>query len=160
MPEILLSFILVASCFSCIYLVHAIFFATIKEDAILAAFGASAVLSFGSQTTSYGTKDAFFGAVIGAIVGVSITYLEIPATVGSILSISICIAIMQASQIIYPPGGAISLIPIMANQQLQELGFLFVLSPVCTGICVLLLFSKLKNLINKTSWQVQKQSKS
>lgn len=147
----LLPFITTVSCFGCIYWFHAIFFNTLKEECLIAAFGASAVLAFSNfgVTSQYAPKNMFLGAMLGASIGVYMNTIHLDRTVAILFAISSCVLLMDLTKLKYPPGGAMALLPIVSNnKEIQDLGYFFILCPVLTGIGIIFFFSKLQKTIN------------
>ncbi|MFD0962673.1 HPP family protein [Pseudofulvibacter geojedonensis] len=162
MRKAIISFIVTILCFVNIYSVHYIFITEIKDSSLIAAFGAAAVLSFSNLKKTLSTKIIFIGSIIGALIGVSSNILIGNITIAIIVSISLSVFVMQLLKINYPPGGAIAIIPIIADKGLQDLEYLFVFFPVVTGITSIVLFSKIQIYINYKSnqlWPLKKQSK-
>lgn len=161
LTELVVSFLIVTICFSCIYYLHADLLEVLNDKYIIAAFGAAAVLFFTSPTNAaYPAQNVFLGSIIGAVLGVFFYNLCADKTLAMILSISVCVVVMDVTKLKYPPGGAIALIPILSTAEIQNLGYFFVIYPVLTGISVLFLGSKIQKItIQKLSqlWQVQKQ---
>jgi len=158
---ILNSFLITILCFSCIYVLHDILFSLANDVYVIAAFGASAILVFSTNECGvYSVKSTFLGASIGAVTGVFFNMLEIDKALSIILVIGTCVFIMNLTNLKYPPGGAIALIPVLSGNEIQYLGYYYVFCPVLTGITIIFLFSKLQILINtklNKQWQVQKQ---
>ena len=64
------------------------------------------------------------------------------------IAISSCILIMNLLNISYPPAGAITIIPIISNSEIQDLGYWYVIYPTITGLVIIYSFSKIKNKLN------------
>ncbi|KAI8097668.1 HPP family-domain-containing protein [Halteromyces radiatus] len=93
---------------------------------VIASFGASAVLLYGSIDSPLAQpRNAFFGHVIGALVGVSISklFIQVPTSwaspeqqvivqwVAGATAVSLAIVVMQMTTTVHPPGGATALLP-------------------------------------------------
>jgi CBS domain-containing membrane protein len=52
---------------------------------------------------------------------------------------------MQITKTLHPPGGATALLAIIGSRQIKELGYLYVLSPILSGVLILLLVALLIN---------------
>ena len=158
---ILNSFLITNLCFLCIYILHEMLFPLTSDLYVIAAFGASAVLVFStSDNGGYSMKNTFFGASIGAVIGVFFNMLDLDKALSIILAISTCIFMMNLTNLKYPPGGAIALIPVLSGNEIERLGYYYLYCPVLTGITIIFLFSKLQILINTKlykQWQVPKQ---
>jgi CBS domain-containing membrane protein len=118
---------------------------------LIGSFGASAVLLFGSSNSPLAQpRNLIGGHVISGIIGVTI-HLLIPNSLwlASALSVALSIVAMQITQTMHPPGGATALIANIGSQKVKELGYLFILSPVLTGVGILFLIALVVNNIPK-----------
>lgn len=144
------SFFITMACFGSIYFLHAILFNDLGNQCLIAALGAAAVLTFSrSEAADYKTKNMFLGSVLGASIGVFFNSMPIDKTLAIVLAISSCVLLMEVTQLKYPPGGAMALIPILSDKVIQDLGYLFILYPVLSGISIIFFFSKVQKNINK-----------
>lgn len=127
---------------------------------LIGSFGASSVLIYGNINSPFSQpRNLIGGHLVGAIVGVTI-YKLVPgeAWLTSALSVSVTIVIMQITKTLHPPGGATALIANIGSVKIQSLGYLYVLSPVLTGVMVLLLVAIICN--NATSHRSYPKNKS
>ena len=62
---------------------------------------------------------------------------------------SLSIVLMQVTKTLHPPGGATALIAIIGSEKIKGLGYMYVLSPVLTGVSILLMVALIFN--NATS---------
>lgn len=118
---------------------------------LIGSFGASAVLVFGATNSPLAQpRNLVFGHLISAIIGVCI-YKLIPNELwlSSALSVSLSIVAMQMTKTMHPPGGATALIANIGSQKIKDLGFLYILSPVMTGVTILFLVAVIVNNIPK-----------
>lgn len=118
---------------------------------LIGSFGASSVLIYGLINSPLAQpRNLIGGHLVCALTGVSIHHL-IPAEVwlSSALSISVAIVLMQITKTLHPPGGATALIANIGSPKIQALGFYYVLSPVLSGVIILLLVAIVCN--NATS---------
>jgi len=65
-------------------------------------------------------------------------------------AVATAVALMHLTRTLHPPGGATALLPVIGGEQVQDLGFLFVLVPVGLGVLVLLAAAVLFNNIPRT----------
>ena len=65
----------------------------------------------------------------------------------SALSVSLSIVLMQITKTLHPPGGATALIANIGSEKVRSLGYGYVLSPVLSGVLILLLVALLFNNI-------------
>jgi CBS domain-containing membrane protein len=118
---------------------------------LIGSFGASSVLIYGLINSPLAQpRNLIGGHLVCALTGVSIHHL-IPAEVwlSSALSVSVAIVLMQITKTLHPPGGATALIANIGSPKIQALGFYYVLSPVLSGVIILLLVAIVCN--NATS---------
>jgi CBS domain-containing membrane protein len=126
---------------------------------LIGSFGASAVLVFGSTNSPLAQpRNLVAGHLISAIIGVSIRKI-IPNDLwlASALSVSLSIVAMQITKTLHPPGGATALIPQIGSEKIKALGFEYVLSPVLSGVVILLIVALIVNNIPKNRQYPYKQ---
>ncbi len=114
---------------------------------LIGSFGASAVLIYGVINSPLAQpRNLIGGHVISAFIGVSIyKLLGAQLWLSASLSVSISIVVMQITKTLHPPGGATALIANMGGAQVHALGFFYVLSPVLSGVTILLLIALVCN---------------
>lgn len=56
---------------------------------------------------------------------------------------------MQITKTLHPPGGATALIAVIGTEKVKALGYMYVLSPVFTGVLILLIVALVFNNITK-----------
>jgi len=158
---ILNSFLFTWISFLSIYIIHHELFPFDNQVYVIAAFGATAILMFSTGLgDAYPMKNTFLGAVIGAIIGVFFNNLNMDKAMAIALTISTCVFIMNLTNLKFPPGGAIALIPVLSGKEIEHLGYYYVCFPVLTGVAIIFFFSKIQSLINTKlykQWQVPKQ---
>lgn len=120
---------------------------------LIGSFGASSVLIYGAiQSPLAQPRNLVGGHVISAFIGVCIfklipgpewTWLAAP------LAVSLSIVAMQMTKTLHPPGGATALIAVTGTPKVQALGFMYVLSPVLSGVLILLLVAIIANNLTK-----------
>ncbi|AEI49291.1 HPP family protein [Runella slithyformis] len=107
---------------------------------LIGSFGASAVLIFGAiQSPLAQPRNLVGGHVISALLGVSICQL-FPTIIWltAPLAVGLSIISMQITKTLHPPGGATALIAVIGSEKIKDLGYWFVLTPVASGVCILL----------------------
>jgi CBS domain-containing membrane protein len=114
---------------------------------LIGSFGASSVLLYGVINSPLAQpRNVIGGHVLSAIVGVSInTFLPTQMWFNAGLAVSVSIVVMQITKTLHPPGGATALLAIIGSKQIKELGYLYVLSPIMTGVLILLLVALVIN---------------
>lgn len=118
---------------------------------LIGSFGASSVLIYGLINSPLAQpRNLIGGHLVCAFVGVCAHKL-IPNEIwlSSALSVSVSIVLMQITKTLHPPGGATALIANIGSEKIHALGFLYILSPVLSGVIILLLVAILCN--NATS---------
>jgi CBS-domain-containing membrane protein len=128
---------------------------------LIGSFGASAVLVYGATNSPLAQpRNLVGGHLVSAIVGVTMHKL-IPGEIwlSSALAVSTAIVMMQITKTIHPPGGATALIANIGSEKIKALGFVYVLSPVFTGVLILLMVALIFNNIPKNRFYPYKRPK-
>ena len=118
---------------------------------LIGSFGASAVLIFGIINSPLAQpRNLIGGHIISAIIGVTVNKL-IPGEMwlACALSASLSIVLMQVTKTLHPPGGATALIANIGSEKIKSLGYLYVLSPVLTGVLILFFTALIFNNITR-----------
>lgn len=114
------------------------------------SFGASAVIIFSTPHSPYALpRHAIGGHVVSAVVGVLIyRFLGVHGCLWfcAALAVATAIFLMQVTRTIHPPGGATALIAVVGTNKVHALEYYYILSPVLTGILILLCTSALLRL--------------
>lgn len=119
---------------------------------LIGSFGASAVLIYGVINSPLAQpRNLIGGRLISAIIGVTIHKL-LPNELWLACAISVALAIvaMQITKTLHPPGGATALIANIGSEKIKNLGYFYVISPVLTGVIILLIIALIFNNISKT----------
>ncbi|MGV3706702.1 MAG: HPP family protein [Arcticibacter sp.] len=118
---------------------------------LVGSFGASAVLVFGIINSPLAQpRNLIGGHVLCALVGVTVHKIcPHDVWLASALAVSSSIVLMQITKTLHPPGGATALIANIGSEKILALGYWYVLSPILSGVLVLLLVALLFN--NMTS---------
>ncbi len=106
---------------------------------LIGSFGASSVLVYGIIESPFSQpRNLIGGHVISAFIGVTVEHL-LPNTMflAAPLAVSLSIVVMQITKTLHPPGGATALIAIISSEQIKDLGYWYVLSPVLSGVLIL-----------------------
>ncbi|MBC7381506.1 MAG: HPP family protein [Bacteroidia bacterium] len=116
---------------------------------LIGSFGASSVLVYGAiQSPLAQPRNLIGGHLISAITGVTVAQL-LPDIIWltAPLAVSLSIVFMQISKTLHPPGGATALIAVIGSERIKALGYMYVLNPVLSGACILLLVALIFNNI-------------
>jgi len=114
---------------------------------LVGSFGASAVLIYGVPKSPYAQpRNLVLGHTLSAIIGVSCALLlsESPAIAAS-LAVSLALTVMHLTNSIHPPGGATALIAVIGSEEIHQMYFWFVLSPIFSGAVIMLVVALLVN---------------
>jgi CBS domain-containing membrane protein len=114
---------------------------------LIGSFGASSVLIYGIINSPFSQpRNLVGGHLLSALIGVTVGKI-FPDIVwlSAALSVSLSIVAMQATKTLHPPGGATALIANIGSEKIKHLGYWYVLSPVLTGVVILLLVAVIFN---------------
>ncbi|MBB4801480.1 CBS-domain-containing membrane protein [Flavobacterium nitrogenifigens] len=118
---------------------------------LIGSFGASSVLVYGIIQSPFSQpRNLIGGHLISAFIGVTVGKL-VPDIVWltAPLAVSLSIIFMQITKTLHPPGGATALIAVTGSAQIKGLGYMYVISPVLTGVLILFVTALIFN--NMTS---------
>ncbi|QHW00043.1 HPP family protein [Spirosoma endbachense] len=123
---------------------------TQQDDVFLiGSFGASCVLIFGATNSPLAQpRNLVGGHLLASLIGVAIHKL-VPDQIwlSSALAVSLSIVCMQMTKTMHPPAGATALIANIGSEKIKSLGFGYSLTPVMTGVLILLLIALIVNNI-------------
>jgi CBS domain-containing membrane protein len=125
----------------------------VDSDAVflIGSFGASSVLIYGVINSPLAQpRNLIGGHLVSAVIGVTVYKLLPDITwLAAAIAVSLSIVAMQITKTLHPPGGATALIAVIGSEKIKALGFMYVLSPVFSGVMILLLVALIFN--NMTS---------
>lgn len=114
---------------------------------LIGSFGATAVLLYGAiQSPLAQPRNLLGGHIISAIIGV--TSFKICGDIvwlAAAMAVSLSIVAMQITKTLHPPGGATALIAVIGSPKITDLAYWYVLTPVFSGVVILLIFALLFN---------------
>jgi CBS-domain-containing membrane protein len=118
---------------------------------LIGSFGATAVLVFGATNSPLAQpRNLVGGHLVSAIIGILIhKLLPDQLWLSSALAVSLAIVAMQMTKTLHPPGGATALIANIGSEKIKALGWMYVLSPVLSGVLILLVVALIVNNIPK-----------
>lgn len=107
---------------------------------LIGSFGASGVLVYGFiQSPLAQPRNLIGGHVVSAFIGVTVCkFLPDILWITAPLAVALSVVLMQVTKTIHPPGGATALIAVTGSAKIKALGYGYVLSPVLTGVLILL----------------------
>lgn len=126
---------------------------------LIGSFGASSVLIYGVINSPLAQpRNLIGGHIISAIIGVTAQQLfPQQPIIAAALAVSFSIVAMQITKTLHPPGGATALIAVIGSAKVKSLGYLYVFSPILTGVIILLLVALFfNNVTNHRSYPVNK----
>ncbi|MFV1997401.1 MAG: HPP family protein [Acidiferrobacterales bacterium] len=124
-----------------------VYFTGYDQLFLVGSFGASAVLIYGAPQVEYAQpRNLVGGHLLSALVGITAyKFLSFDVALISALAVSLSIVAMHLTKTIHPPGGATALIAVIGSSQIHSLGYLYVLSPIGTGVVIMLLVALVVN---------------
>ena len=114
---------------------------------LIGSFGATAVLIYGAPAAELSQpRNLIGGHLVSALAGI-VAYKLLPDYVGlsSAIAVSFAIAAMHLTETLHPPGGATALIAVIGGDGVHGLGFLYMFTPVLTGVLIMLTVALLVN---------------
>lgn len=110
---------------------------------LIGSFGATCVLIYGAIASPLAQpRNLFVGHIVSAIIGVTcykilgeVIYIAAP------LAVSLSIIGMQILKSLHPPGGATALIAVTGGTSITDLGYMYVLNPVLSGVIILFIIA-------------------
>lgn len=116
---------------------------------LIGSFGASCVLIFGATHSPLAQpRNVVGGHLLASVIGVSVCKLCPDLLwLSAALSVSLAIVGMQITKTMHPPAGATALIANIGSEKIKALGFHYVLTPVLTGVLILLSIALIVNNI-------------
>lgn len=136
---------------ACIGLLNSHLLAVSDNLFLIGSFGASAVLIYGIINSPLAQpRNLIGGHLISAFTGVTVArFCPGEPWLQAALAVSLSIVLMQISKTLHPPGGATALIAVIGSSHIKALGYLYVLSPVLSGVCILLAVALVFNNVTR-----------
>lgn len=120
----------------------------IKDSLFLVgSFGATAILIYGVPKSPYAQpRNLVLGHTLSAVVGVTCALLlsSFPA-LSAALAVSLALTVMHLTNSIHPPGGATALIAVIGSDQIHQMSYWYVLTPIFSGAVIMLVVALLVN---------------
>ena len=115
---------------------------------LVASMGASALLLFVIPSSPLSQPWALFGGhMLSGFIGISCALLIEDTVIASSIALPLAVILMMYLRCLHPPGGATALIPILMVEEIHEIGFQFIFTPIAVNTLVLLLLSLLINRV-------------
>ena len=106
---------------------------------LVASMGASTVLLFAISHSPLSQPWPMIGGnLFPALIAVTCAKLVPGLVLAAAISVSASILVMLLLRCLHPPGGALALLPLLADKQVHEMGYEFVLHPVALNLFILL----------------------
>ena len=113
---------------------------------MVASMGASAVLLFAAYHSPLAQPWPLIGGnILSAVVGVTCFRLVDDSATAAALAVSLSILVMMLTHSLHPPGGAVSLVPVLGGESIHALGYHFVLWPVALNVLVIFVAAMIIN---------------
>lgn len=120
---------------------------------LVASMGASAVLLFAAPASQMAQPWPLIGGhVVSALVGVSAYQYAPYSFLAPAIAIAVAIAIMHYLRCLHPPGGATALLAVIGGEQIQNLGYVFVITPILLNACLMLILA-----VGINRWLLQRE---
>jgi CBS domain-containing membrane protein len=122
---------------------------------LIGSFGASSVLIYGVINSPLAQpRNLIGGHILSAIIGVTISKcFPFAIWFNAGLAVSLSIVVMQITKTLHPPGGATALIAVIGSRPIKDLGYFYILSPIMSGILILLVVALVvNNITSKRSY--------
>jgi len=118
------------------------------SQVIIASMGASSVLLFAVPHGSLSQPWSVFGGhILSAIIGVTCAQWFPNEIIAASIAVGLSIGVMHYLRCIHPPGGATALAAVVGGDNIHDLGYQFVITPIFINVCVILLVAFLYNFI-------------
>lgn len=118
---------------------------------LIGSFGATAVLVYGATNSPLAQpRNLVGGHLISAIIGVTVSLIiksEDLTFLAAAFAVALSIVAMQITKTMHPPGGATALIATIGSEKIKSLEYYYVLSPVLSGVAILLIVALIFNNI-------------
>ncbi len=119
------------------YWITSLFFSALQTPLIVASMGAVAVLMFASPASPMASSWAFIvGNLLSGLIGITVFILFGNTPVSAGFAVATAIMAMHITHSMHPPGGATALYAVIGGPLVENLGYLYVLTPVAMNLCI------------------------
>ena len=131
--------------------IQSLYLPELENVLLIGSFGASSVLIYGSiQSPLAQPRNLIGGQLISGLIGVTVfKFIPDVIWIAAPLAVALTIIAMQITKTLHPPGGATALIAVIGTEKIKDLGYYYVISPVLTGILILLITALIFNNMTK-----------
>lgn len=113
---------------------------------IVPSMGASAVLLFALPHGALSQPwSLFMGHLVSAFIGVSCYMLVPDIILAAGLAVGLSIGAMHLLNCIHPPGGATALAAVIGGPAINDLGFMYILSPIYINVIIIFIIAVIFN---------------
>ena len=113
---------------------------------LIASMGASSLMLFVLPTSPLSQPWSLFGGhMVSGFIGISCALFIHDIVLASAASVTLAITAMMYLRCLHPPGGATALIPILMVDDLHDIGYQFIFTPIAINVLSLLILSLLVN---------------
>lgn len=114
---------------------------------LVTSMGASAVLLFAAPHSPLSQPWPILGGhLLSAAIGITCALFIGDTFTAAAAAVALSIAVMYYTRCLHPPGGAAALAVVMGGEQVQSLGYTFLVTPVLINVMVLLGVAMLFNV--------------
>ncbi|MDT0689575.1 HPP family protein [Salegentibacter sp. F188] len=142
--------------------INSLNFSTSDNLFLIGSFGATAVLLYGATNSPLAQpRNLIGGHLLSSIIGIlAIKLIPFPDLLWltCALAVSLSIVVMQITKTMHPPGGATALIAVIGGEKIQNLGLMYVINPVLSGVFILLVTALIFNNLSKNRSYPYKKS--
>lgn len=127
-------------------MISSVFLDGVAVPLMAVSMGASAVLLFALSGSPLAQPWSFAGShLVSAAVGISCVHWLPGGWLTAGLAVGLAMAAMLSLRCVHPPGGATALFVVIGGEQVQALGYGFLLQPLAINIAAMLLLALLIN---------------
>ena len=113
---------------------------------VIASMGASAVLLFAVPLGPLSQPWSFVGGhLLSGFIGITIAQFIPNVMLAAPIAVSVAIFVMYVTGCLHPPGGATALSAVVGSTTVQQMGYMYLLTPIALNIVVLLGFALVIN---------------
>ena len=113
---------------------------------LVGSFGASAILIYGiPEAIPSQPRNLIGGHVLSATVGVSCAMLISNPMIAAAAAVTAAVVVMHLGRCVHPPGGATALIAVIGGQNIHDLGYWYVVTPIASGAILMLIVALITN---------------